>query len=54
MMSHAMQTARDRGARKMVLHSSSMAKSLYLRMGFVERCALQVFATAPIFGTHHH
>lgn len=42
------------GARRCVLHSSSMALSMYRRMGFVERCLLPVFATGPLFGTHHH
>jgi ribosomal protein S18 acetylase RimI-like enzyme len=42
------------GARRAVLHSSSMALSMYRRMGFVERCRLPVFATAALFGTHHH
>jgi GNAT superfamily N-acetyltransferase len=54
MMAHAMNIARELGARKMVLHSSGMARRLYLRMGFTERCQLPVFATAPVFGTHHH
>jgi ribosomal protein S18 acetylase RimI-like enzyme len=42
------------GARRIVLHSSSMALSMYERMGFVARCDLPVFATAALFGTHHH
>jgi GNAT superfamily N-acetyltransferase len=42
------------GAGRCVLHASTMALSMYRRMGFVGRCHLPVFATAPIFGTHHH
>jgi hypothetical protein len=37
-----------------VLQSSSMAVSMYRRMGFVERCRFPVFATDALFGTHHH
>jgi ribosomal protein S18 acetylase RimI-like enzyme len=54
MMAIAMARARAAGATKMVLHSSRMARSLYQRMGFAERCQLLVYATAPVFGTHHH
>jgi GNAT superfamily N-acetyltransferase len=54
MMRRAMRTARERGASKMVLHSSGMARQMYLKLGFTERCQLRVFATAPVFGTHHH
>jgi hypothetical protein len=27
---------------------------MYLRMGFVDRCHLDAYATAALFGTHHH
>lgn len=54
MMNLALQRAKSTGAAKMVLHASSMAKGLYQRMGFNERCQLLVYATAPVFGTHHH
>lgn len=53
-MSEAIARGRASGARRAVLHSSSMALSMYRRMGFVERCPLPVFATAALFGTHHH
>ena len=42
------------GAQKAILHSSSMALSMYRRMGFTERCSLPAFATGALFGTHHH
>lgn len=54
LMNRAISSARDRGARRCVLHSSTMALSMYRRMGFVERCQLQAYATGPLFGTHHH
>lgn len=54
MMSEALRRASESGARRIVLHSSNMARSLYLRMGFREVCMLDVYATGPIFGTHHH
>jgi ribosomal protein S18 acetylase RimI-like enzyme len=47
-----MGVARD--ARRAVLHSSSMAFSMYRRLGFTERCRLPVYATDALFGTHHH
>jgi ribosomal protein S18 acetylase RimI-like enzyme len=54
MMARAMALAKEQGARKMVLHASQMAQNLYRRMNFAERCRLLVYATGPIFGTHHH
>ena len=54
MMASAMGHAKGRGVRRVVLQSSEMAHSMYRRMGFIERCTFKVFATAPIFGTHHH
>jgi len=42
------------GAARCVLHSSSMAISLYERMGFTPRCTFAVWATGPLFGTHQH
>ena len=54
MMERAMSTAKARGARRMVLHSSMMGLPLCEKMGFVPHCTLPVYATAPIFGTHHH
>ena len=54
LMSEAIARGRAAGAKRAVLHSSSMALSMYRRMGFVERCSLPVFATAALFGTHHH
>jgi hypothetical protein len=37
-----------------VLHSSPMAESLYRRVGFLDRCTFDVYATAALLGTHHH
>lgn len=54
MMDTAVSRACAAGAPRMVLHSSGMAKSLYQRMGFTARCQLLVYATDPVFGTHHH
>jgi GNAT superfamily N-acetyltransferase len=54
LMSRAMSEGRASGATRVVLHSSAMAQSLYARMGYRERCTIQVYATGPLFGTHHH
>lgn len=54
LMTMAIGMGQAAGARRMVLHSSSMAVSLYRRMGFTERCHFPVWATAALFGTHHH
>ena len=40
--------AAELGFERVVLHSSEMAVSLYRRMGFIERCSLPVYATAPL------
>ena len=54
LMNEAIARGKAAGARKAILHSSSMALSMYRRMGFIERCRLPVFATGAVFGTHHH
>jgi GNAT superfamily N-acetyltransferase len=54
LMNEAIARGKAEGAQRAVLHSSSMALSMYRRMGFVERCKLPVFATGALFGTHHH
>ena len=54
LMNDAIRIGVEAGARRAILHSSSMALSMYQRMGFVARCALPVFATGALFGTHHH
>jgi GNAT superfamily N-acetyltransferase len=54
LMNEAIVRGKAAGARRAVLHSSSMALSMYRRMGFVDRCRLPVFASAAMFGTHHH
>jgi GNAT superfamily N-acetyltransferase len=54
LMNRALDIGRRAGAQRAVLHSSHMARPLYARMGFVARCRLCVYATGPLFGTHHH
>jgi ribosomal protein S18 acetylase RimI-like enzyme len=54
LMNKLLSSAVQLGANRCVLHSSSMAVSLYRRMGFTERCAFSVYATGPLFGTHQH
>jgi len=54
LMTEALVRAKALGAARCVLHSSEMAVSLYRRMGYVERCHISAYATAPLFGTHHH
>lgn len=54
LMGEAISRGLSAGALRCVLHASTMALSMYRRMGFTERCRLPVFATAPVFGTHHH
>jgi GNAT superfamily N-acetyltransferase len=54
LMNEAISRGRAAGARKAILHSSSMALSMYLGMGFVEHRRLPVFATSALFGTHRH
>ena len=44
-----LEQARTLGCRRVVLHSSEMAVGVYGRAGFVERCPLLFFATAPIW-----
>jgi len=45
---HLVQRAVDLGRRRVVLHSSETAVNLYRRMGFVQRCALPVYATGAL------
>jgi ribosomal protein S18 acetylase RimI-like enzyme len=54
LMSTAISEGHALGARQVVLHSSAMAQALYRRMGFEPLCTLDVYATGPLFGTHHH
>ncbi len=44
-----LQQAKRLGCRRAVLHSTDMAVGVYRRAGFVERCSMQFFATAPIW-----
>lgn len=39
------------GMKRVVLHSSEMAVNVYRRLGFLERCTLSVYATAPLHST---
>lgn len=43
----------EAGCRRIVLHSSEMAKGVYRRAGFQERCELTFFATDPIWSGDH-
>lgn len=54
LMTEAITRAVSLGVARCVLHSSDMARSLYRRLGFIERCTFAVYATGPLFGTHHH
>jgi ribosomal protein S18 acetylase RimI-like enzyme len=54
LVDEALTHAKASAARRCVLHSSEMALPMYTAMGFVARCLLPVYATRPIFGTHHH
>ncbi len=54
LMHEALTRAVTAGARRCVLHSSEMALPMYERMGFAPLCELRVYATGPLFGTHHH
>jgi GNAT superfamily N-acetyltransferase len=54
MMEAAIDWAHEAGATRMVLHASPMARPLYEKLGFKPHCNIPVYATAPIFGTHHH
>lgn len=40
------------GRKRVVLHSSAMAKGAYLRLGFAERCEFPIYATTPLHGVH--
>jgi GNAT superfamily N-acetyltransferase len=51
MVEHAIRRAIERGYTRVVLHSSAEAVTLYRRFGFVERCALAAYATAPLHST---
>lgn len=54
LMNEALRRAVSAGATVAVLHSSAIAQSMYRRMGFEGRCTFHVYATGPLFGTHHH
>ena len=50
----AIDRARARGAARIVLHASGMARPLYERLGFVAHCTIPVHATQAIGGMLHH
>lgn len=45
---HLLRRAVELGRTRAVLHSSEMAVNLYRRLGFVERCAIPVYATTNL------
>lgn len=50
LMEHLISRAAETGRRRILLHSSEMALTLYLRMGFAARCPLPVYATTVLHG----
>lgn len=50
----AIDRARARGATRIVLHASAMARPLYERLGFLAHCTIPVYATEAIGGMLHH
>jgi GNAT superfamily N-acetyltransferase len=48
-----LQEAKDRGCRRIVLHSTEMGFPVYRKAGFVERCPLTFFATASLWAGEH-
>jgi GNAT superfamily N-acetyltransferase len=54
MLETAMNWAQGVGAMRMVLHSSPMGRPVYEKFGFAAHCPIPIYATAPLFGTHHH
>lgn len=46
--------ARALGCQRVVLHSSEVAVNVYRRAGFVECCAMTVYATAPLWSDARH
>lgn len=49
-----LERAKALGCVRVVLHSSEMAVDVYRRAGFVDRCALTVYATAPLWSGADH
>jgi GNAT superfamily N-acetyltransferase len=45
--------ATDLGMTRAVLHATDMARDVYRRAGFVERCELQVYATGALYPDGH-
>jgi GNAT superfamily N-acetyltransferase len=45
--------AKEEGFHRAVLHATDMAVGVYRRAGFVDRCAITVFATAAVWSDEH-
>jgi len=48
-----LERATDAGCSRAVLHSTDTAVGVYRRAGFVDRCPIQVFATASLWSDQH-
>ena len=48
-----LQRAKGHGCSRAVLHATDMAVGVYLRAGFLERCTIEVFATASLWEDGH-
>lgn len=48
LIEHLISRAAETGRRRVLLHSSGMAFSMYLRMGFTARCPLPAYATTAL------
>lgn len=48
LMEHLIRRAAETGRRRVLLHSSEVAFSMYLRMGFTARCSLPAYATTAL------
>ena len=42
------------GCQRVVLHSSEIAVNVYRRAGFIDYCAMTVYATAPLWSAAGH
>jgi ribosomal protein S18 acetylase RimI-like enzyme len=50
----ALSRAKELNCRRVVLHSSEMAVSVYERSGFTKRCDLTVYANSPLWASRQH
>jgi GNAT superfamily N-acetyltransferase len=44
----AIERSKQVGAKRVVLHASSMARSIYKKLGFVERCTIELYGTTSL------